>query len=154
MKITTSIQKAFFILLTGLYFASNAQANPQIMSAPEAQAAVKAGKMLLIDIRSEEEWVEDGIAEGAFPVSMHSLKFGQHLSRILEQRGDRQLGMICATGGRTKYVAMVMNINGVTDLVDVSEGMHGNHNGPGWLARKLPVVKMEDALKLYQDTIK
>ncbi|MGB0848082.1 MAG: rhodanese-like domain-containing protein [Thiolinea sp.] len=144
----------FTALLLSLLLTSPIHAAPQIMSAPEAQAAIKAGKLFLLDIRAAEEWKEDGVAEGAFPVSMHENSFGKHLNRILTQRGDKKLGLICATGGRTQYVAAILEKNGITDIVDVSESMHGNHNGPGWLKRKLPVVTMDEALKHFAETIK
>ena len=128
-------------------------AAPQIMTAPEAQAAVKAGEMILLDIRSIEEWKEDGVAEGAFPVSLTEGTFGEQLSKILEQRGDKLLGMICATGGRTEYVLSVLDKNAVSGIVDVSEGMHGNHRGPGWIKRKLPMVTAEQAKAAYEAAI-
>ena len=142
------------ILYLNIVFATFATAAPQIMSAPEAQAAVTAGKMILIDIRTAEEWKEDGVAEGAYPISLTDSNFGKHLNKILGQRGDKMLGMICATGGRTEYVMSVLDKNGLADIVDVSEGMHGNHRGPGWLKRKLPTVPANKALQDFESVIK
>lgn len=146
MKQTTSYfaQLIMLVLLSGV-FAAPALANPQIMSAPEAQAAVKAGKMILLDIRTVAEWQEDGIAEGAYPLDLTARNFGELLNKILEKRGDKLLGMICATGGRTGYVMSVLAQKGLADIVDVSEGMHGNYRGVGWLRRELPVVNMGQA---------
>lgn len=151
------IIRHFTLLIMVCFFAGSsmqALAAPQIMSALDAQAALKAGEMFLLDIRSEEEWKEDGIAEGAFPVSMHKNDFGQHLDKILAQLGDKKLGLICATGGRTQYVASILEKNGIKNLVDVSESMHGNGRGPGWIKRELPVVSLEDAQKHYAEMIK
>ena len=150
------IRRFALIMLVCLCAGSSMQAlaAPQIMTAPEAQAAIKAGEMFLLDIRSEEEWKEDGIAEGAFPVSMHKDDFGIQLNKILGQIGDKKLGLICATGGRTQYVASILERNGLKNLVDVSESMHGNTRGPGWIKRKLPVVSLEDAQKHYAETVK
>ena len=54
-------------------------------------------------------------------------------------------GLICATGGRSAYVAEVLEKNGLTGVADVSEGMLGNSGGAGWIARGLPVVSLKDA---------
>ena len=148
-KITTRLLNHFMqffslLLLSGL-LALPAMAAPQIMSAPEAQAAVNDGSMILLDIRTPEEWQEDGIAEGALPLDLTATNFGQLLNKILEQRGDKLLGMICATGGRTGYVMSVLAQNKLTGIVDVSEGMHGNWRSPGWLKRGLPVVTAAEA---------
>ena len=152
MKI--QIRNLCCLLLINALCAAYAMAAPQIMSAPEAQTALKAGEMFLLDIRAEEEWKEDGIAEGAFPVSMHKDDFGIQLNKILGQIGDRKLGLICATGGRTQYVASILERNGIKNLVDVSESMHGNAKGPGWIKRKLPVVSLEEAQKHYAEMVK
>lgn len=140
-------------LLTLALLSGTALAAPQVMTAPEAQAAVDAGEMILLDIRTAEEWQEDGVAKGAFPLSLTDATFGQQLSKILAQRGDKLLGMICATGGRTDYVMSVLDKNGVPGIVDVSEGMHGNYRGPGWLKRKLPVVSADQAKQAYEAAI-
>ena len=67
--------KLLSALLLSLLLASLVNAAPQIMSAPDAQAAVKAGKMILLDIRTAEEWKEDGVAEGAYPLSLTDSDF-------------------------------------------------------------------------------
>lgn len=147
-QIATRFTQFFSLLLLSGLFALPVMAAPQIMSAPDAQAAVKEGTMILLDIRTPEEWKEDGIAEGAFPVDLSAGNFGELLNKVIEQRGDKMLGMICATGGRTGYVMSVLAQNKLTDIVDVSEGMHGNGRAPGWLKRGLPVV---DAAEAQQD---
>ena len=58
------IRSLFFALLV-FVFAGNAQAEPLIMSAPEAASAVANDALILIDIRSPAEWVETGVAQGA-----------------------------------------------------------------------------------------
>lgn len=114
-------------------------ATADIVSVPDAIAAMDRGDMILLDIRSKEEWKETGLPEGALAVSLHSPDFGQKLSEVLARKGARQVGLICATGGRTAHVLKVLDANGIGGVVDVSEGMLGNANGPGWIARGLPI---------------
>lgn len=131
-----------------------AQAQSPIMSAPDAQTAVDAGAMILIDIRSPQEWTDTGIAKGAWPVSMHTPGFGPELAAILRKFPDRKVGLICATGGRSGYVTKVLEKNGINGIIDVSEGMLGNPRGPGWIARKLPIVDLATAQTTYQEALR
>ena len=57
-----------FIAALGL-LSSLALANPDL-TAPEAAAAVSAGKVTLIDIRTPPEWKETGVAKGAKLLNM------------------------------------------------------------------------------------
>lgn len=127
-----------------------AMADTPILSAPEAQTQVTSGDLVLLDIRSPQEWRDTGIAEGAWPVSMHEPDFGQRLQVILQEVGADRIGLICATGGRTAHVASILKRNGIEGIADVSEGMMGNPRGPGWIARGMPIVTLEDATKAYE----
>lgn len=131
-----------------------AQAQTPIMSAPDAQAAIESGSMVLLDIRSPQEWADTGVAKGAWPVSMHTPGFGSELSVILRKFSGRKIGLICATGGRSGYVIDILEKNGINGVIDVSEGMLGNPRGPGWIARKLPIVDVKTATETYRDALR
>lgn len=139
-------------LVTTMAITCPAFAETQLMSAAEAYEAVRKGDMLLLDIRSEEEWRETGLADGALPVSMHSREFGRNLQRLMQKFEDKPIAMICATGGRTAYVASVLKENGL-DVIDVSEGMMGNRRGNGWLKSGLPVVDLTTAQQVYDSLL-
>jgi len=127
-----------------------AMADTPILSAPDAEAKLASGDMVLLDIRSPQEWADTGLAEGAWPVSMHEPEFGQKLQAILQKVGADQVALICATGGRTGHVTNILRQNGIEGVIDVSEGMMGNPSGPGWIARDMPVVTLEDATAAYE----
>ncbi|MGX9353932.1 rhodanese-like domain-containing protein [Roseobacteraceae bacterium S113] len=120
-------------------------AQTPILSAPEAADRVASGEIILLDIRTPQEWRESGLADGAWPVSMHSADFPKQLSAILERYAPEQIAFICATGGRSGHVSDVLAKNGIAGVADVSEGMFGNDRGAGWLARGLPVVSLSEA---------
>ena len=119
------------------------------MSAPEAAGLMEAGRLVLLDIRSPQEWEESGVARGALPISMHEPDFPKRLQEVLSRVPPERVGLICATGGRSNYVAEILEKNGVTGVVDISEGMFGNGKSPGWIARGLPVVRAREALDTY-----
>ena len=137
-------------VLFWLFMASVTMAETPILSAPEAQDRLTSGEMIVLDIRSPEEWKQTGVAEGVWPVSMHRPDFGRQLQTILAKYEPSQIGLICATGGRTAHVVSVLRQNGIDGITDVSEGMMGNPRGPGWLARGMPIVTAEDAVTAYE----
>ncbi len=131
----------------------SAMAETPILSAPEAKARMQAGEMILLDIRTEQEWRETGIAKGAWPVSMHEADFGARLQEILKVYPPEKIGLICAVGGRTGHVTGVLERNGIAGIVDVSEGMMGSARGAGWIARGLDVVPLEQAQTDYDAAV-
>ncbi|RVT85733.1 rhodanese-like domain-containing protein [Rhodobacteraceae bacterium CCMM004] len=118
-----------------------------IVSAAEAAAGLAADDMVVIDIRAPQEWAETGVAQGAWPVSMHTPDFAPRLRAALDLAGGRTVALICATGGRTAYVQDILTRNGVPGVADVSEGMLGSGRGPGWIAAGLPVVDADAAVE-------
>jgi len=123
-----------------LFFASVVMAEPQIMKVQQAQSAVDDGEMILLDIRTEPEWAETGVAKGAWPVNLQDKQFSKSLMTIINRNPDKKIGLICATGGRSGYVFGALKKYGVKNIVNVSEGMLGSADGPGWLKAGLPVV--------------
>lgn len=126
-----------------------AWAEAPILSAPEAEARIANGELVVLDIRSRGEWKDTGIAKGAWPVSMHERDFGQRLQAILAAYPTEQIALICATGGRTAHVLDVLERNGIKGISDISESMMGNARGPGWIKRGLEIVSLDEAQKAY-----
>lgn len=137
--------RGFLIALCAMFLGAGAQAQTVKLSAPDALVAVQSGQMILLDIRRPSEWRKTGVASVARPVSMHDRQFGPNLSKIIADNPDTQIGLICATGGRTDYVAQFLASKGIGNIVDVSEGMLGNGQAPGWIARGFPIVDLETA---------
>ena len=133
------------LALSGLVCVAPSFALAQVWSVEQARDALENDQMILLDIRSREEWEETGLAKGALPVSMHEDGFGANLQRVFNQFPETQIGMICAVGGRSNHVITLLKQNGITDVVDVSEGMIGNQRGAGWIAKGLPVVGLSEA---------
>ncbi|MGV6840633.1 MAG: rhodanese-like domain-containing protein [Planktomarina sp.] len=131
-------------------FAFEAQAGTTIMSAPDAANKIANGEIIVLDIRSPEEWKESGLAKGAWPESMHVQGFPTRLQNIFRIYGPKNVALICATGGRTDYVVKVLERNGIHGVADISEAMFGNGKDPGWVARGLPVVSMTEAMQDYE----
>lgn len=145
MRLLPIISALFFGIVTA------AMAETPILSAPDAEAQMESGDLVLLDIRTPQEWAETGVAKGAWPVSMHDPSFGTTLQTILGHVSPDRIALICATGGRTAYVTNVLQQNGINGVADVSEGMMGNGRAPGWIARGLPVVTADEAADVYEN---
>ena len=109
------------------------------LSAPTALKKAQAGELVLIDIRRPSEWKESGIASIAIPLSMHENGFLEGLAKIKQANSGKKIALICATGGRSAYLQSELEKRGLGTTIDITEGMFGNGQAPGWLKRGLPL---------------
>jgi rhodanese-related sulfurtransferase len=115
----------------------------QSMAVGEAREAARSEDLVLVDIRTPREWRESGVPDVAVPLDMTAKGFVPALLELRRANPSRRLGLICATGARSRYVANWLVQNGVQGVVDVPAGMHTRE---GWLAKKLP-VRPADAVR-------
>ena len=137
------------VVLALLIIVEGGQAWAQAVVAPgDALAMAKAGQITIIDIRRPDEWRNTGIATGAKRATVHfSRGAAKFLSRIAKLTGgdkSQPIALICAAGVRSKHASRLLKDKGYTQVLDISEGMLGNHRGVGWLRRDLPVNPCED----------
>lgn len=111
----------------------------QTLTAPEAYQKLQAGELLLIDVRTPQEWLTTGVPKGARLADMKDPQFLHQLKRLEEQSGGKPIALICHGGVRTGKLVKELKKYGFQGLLDVKEGMNGSNAGPGWLARKLPL---------------
>lgn len=111
------------------------------MAADAAYKAAKAGEIILVDIRRPDEWLGTRVGEGAIALDMREDSFVASLVALRQANPDKPIALICATGMRSAYVTSALTGRGFPGLVDVSEGMIGGKNGPGWLERGLPTYE-------------
>ena len=113
------------------------------MSAPDALAQLKAGKLILVDIRTPDEWKQTGVAQGAVRLDMQHPKgaagFMDDLLKLTKGDKNAPVALICRTGNRTTQVQRYLEAQGFTQVFNVREGMAGSAAGPGWLRRGLPL---------------
>ena len=120
--------------------AAQAQSAAEVtyMKPKAAYDAVQSGEIILLDIRRPDEWAATNVAEGAVGLDMRDDDFVPTLVALRRANPDTPIALICRTGGRSDYVTKALAAQGFPGLVDVSEGMVGGANGPGWLKRGLP----------------
>ena len=143
------------LVLAGLGAAVYAQGllKPQdlgtVMSPAEAHAQASAGKIVLIDVRTPQEWRETGVPASAHAVTMHQdgKAFLEALAKLTGGDRNRPVAIICRTGNRTTALQGQLKQIGFTNILNVAEGVAGGRNGPGWQRSGLPMRAGAEANK-------
>ena len=108
-------------------------------------AAIQAGKLTLIDVRTPDEWKETGVAQGAARIDMNQPRGAAgFVDEVLKRtKGDKNapVALICRSGNRSTQMQSLLQAQGFTKVFNVREGMSGGGAGPGWLRRGLPLQK-------------
>jgi len=127
---------------TGAHAALAQDAKPiKTLQAQEAFDAAQSGEIILVDIRTPEEWRETRVGEGAIGLDMRTEEFVNSLVTLRKANPDTPIALICRTGARSAYVTAALAGQGFPGLMDVPEGMVGGRNGQGWLKRGLPTYE-------------
>ena len=121
-------------------YAALGDAGP-VMTAEKAYAKAAADELVLVDVRRPGEWQESGLPAPAHAITMHQDRAAlvRELLAVTGGRRDRELALICATGGRTAWLQVELREAGFTNLINVSEGMFGSRQGSGWIKKGLPL---------------
>jgi rhodanese-related sulfurtransferase len=114
-------------------------AMPLNMNPPEVARLVDEKKIILIDIRTPDEWKETGVAEGAHKLDMTDPLFLPKLAKITGNKRTQPVALICRTANRTRVVQSFLLQNGHTNIVNVEGGMVGNSADKGWIKHGLKV---------------
>lgn len=109
------------------------------MTPSQVHQALLQQKILLIDVRRPDEWAATGIAQGAVPLDLREDSFVQSVRSTMAAKPNRPVALICARGVRSRRVAARLEQAGITQVIDVPEGMLGSAAGQGWIARGLPL---------------
>ena len=127
------------IALVVVAMAPAAGEEPARLSVEEAYAKSLSGEVLLVDIRSREEWIETGVAATATLISIHEPGLIEALDTAVGGKRDHAIALICATGGRSALLQGQLARSGFTRVFDVPAGMLGQNEKPGWIASGLPL---------------
>ena len=135
-------RRAFLALaaLAALPASVRAQAPSSSLSVREAHDAVQAGRLVLVDIRTPEEWADTGVPEGAIKLDMTGSAFEVRLAALKLDHPGKPIALICRTGSRSSTMQKTLAGRGWANLVDVRGGLLGNPKDKGWLAEGLPVT--------------
>jgi len=120
---------------------------PQALTAREAYDAARAGTLLLIDIRTPEEWRDTGVAQGALALDVETPAFEVRLAGLRLDHPAKRIALIDRSGALSASTRDKLAGRGFRDILAVRGGMLGPG---GWLAEKLPVELYLDRHKSRQ----
>lgn len=113
---------------------------PAEMSPRQAYEHVAAGKAVLVDIRTPEEWKETGVPQGAVRLDMTDPGFVGKLDALRKANPGKDIALICRTANRTGQVQRELSTRGWTNLINVRGGIAGRPPERGWKADGLPMA--------------
>ena len=105
-------------------------------------------KCILLDVRTEEEWNNDGKPDGdkiGLKTYFLSLQFEGRIVnenfvdefKNLNINQDHQILALCGSGGRSQRAAELLTKENYTCL-NISDGFSGNPENSGWKKNELP----------------
>ncbi|PZN99821.1 MAG: rhodanese-like domain-containing protein [Hyphomicrobiales bacterium] len=110
---------------------------PQTLSVREAHDAARAGTILLLDIRTPEEWRDTGLPQSAIALDAETSAFEVRLAGLRLDHPGKRIALIDRSGALSTSIRTKLAGRGFRDIVAVRGGMLGPG---GWLAERLPVV--------------
>jgi rhodanese-related sulfurtransferase len=105
------------------FFGGSAQAQNVTLESPSGAALVADDGMLLVDIRTPEEWQQTGVVEGALLVTYSTPEAFLRAITPHLQPGQR-VGLICRSGNRTSRAARQIAPLVTGQIVDIAGGMN------------------------------
>lgn len=138
-----------FLSVLLIMMAFSASAETLKISPDEALERATNGEVTIVDIRLPMEWQETGLPDPAVGISLQEPSgqprqgFLEDVLALVEGDKNRSIALICARGNRSAFAEKFLAANGFTQIYDITEGMVGGANGPGWIKRNLPTVPCE-----------
>lgn len=132
------------VLIACAALIATASADEVSLSAEAAYAAVLSGSLVLIDVRSPDEWRATGTPRGAVRISIEqSFDDQDFVDQVLYRvNHDRAVpvALICSGGERSRRGIRLLETNGFVAVRWVREGVRaGQGRPPGWIELGLPV---------------
>jgi len=112
----------------------------ETVSPAEALNLSQSKAVTFIDVRTPVEWQDTGLPPGAAAISWGRADFAERVLALVKGDRNAAIVLICRTGNRSAKAMAYLRDQGFTNVRHVAEGMVGGPNGPGWIARGLPLV--------------
>lgn len=108
-------------MFRSLFGGAPAGPGPAAITAPELKQRLDAGeKLYLLDVRSSEEYAQDGRIAGA-----HLLPLPVLAMRLCELPRDTPIVCVCRSGSRSGVAAEQLVRQGFANVINLSGGMIG-----------------------------
>ncbi len=122
------------IALVGAAYADD---SPDITDS-DAFLRQQAGRMIIIDVRTPDEWRTTGVARDALTIDMQNPDFVNKIVELRRANPDMEIGFMCRTSHRSSQVQKALSQAGFDKVYSIVGGMSGNDQAAGWIADGLP----------------
>ncbi len=116
-----------------------ATAETELISVEDAYEKSINGEVILVDIRTPQEWTRTGTPLSARLVTLQSERFLSTINALQAERPDASVALICRSGTRSTRAAQILEEAGIKHIYNVKEGVEGSPNGTSWISKGLPL---------------
>ncbi len=113
----------------------------------------KKGDILVIDIRTSNEWKMTGVIPNSILINMHDNSnqerqdFVKELKKELSLNQSKNIAFICASGARSKIVLDFLISHGYKNVFHIPDGILGTQNN-GWLYQGYPIIDFNESKEI------
>lgn len=117
-----------FLVVAILFFhfvtvSAQVSSSVQHVSPQEVNQLLKTKGGLLLDVRTSQEWNEDGYIKGAVLIDAYSKDFSKQVgNRVTDKK--KPIYVYCAAGGRSARVAQRLIQEGYTQVYNMKGGIY------------------------------
>ncbi len=141
---TNIILALFSFLLVALFASTSLAFDPKKdLRNKQTYDLMQQDKLILVDVRTKQEWQQSGIAKGAITISMLDRGFLERIAQIRLDNPDKIIAFICASGRRSSIVQRELVKRGYDRVFSVFGGTTGN-GIDGWIKDGLPIEKYSE----------
>lgn len=115
----------------GYAICSPQESNIQV-SSTDAKKLIDKEKAQILDVRTKQEWNEDGFIPGALLIDFYAKDFEEQLSKLDK---NRPVIVYCAVGGRSSKAAKKLKDAGFAKVYNLSGGIYQ------WQSDGMPIGK-------------
>lgn len=116
----------------------------------QAWSKMERGEMILLDVRTQGEWLQSGVPKTARLVTLSDPRgaagFVAGAKKAVRGNLKTPVGVICRTGNRSATAAALLAQAGFKTIYNIPEGVIGDARTIGWAVRGLPMVSCGDCI--------
>ena len=116
------------------------EAGGGVISADKALKLAAAGELVLVDVRSPQEWQQTGVPAGAQLVTIHRpdglIGFLDAMGETLGPDRGQPVALICARGNRSSVSSSALAQAGYTQVYNVRDGISR------WIRDDRPITRL------------
>lgn len=129
MRRTRWLILALLLIAPALLAACGGEPLPALITPLEAQSRLASGDhVVLLDVRTQQEWAEDGRSPDATFIPLEELG-----ARLDELNRDDTIIVVCRSGNRSQQAASFLRDHGFAHITEIEGGMRR------WASAGLPL---------------